>query len=89
MNPIDEMKTQAAHLSASRKVIDTVAPALYIHLLKHCPAEHKAAWLAETLANLVYETLYTLVDANLEQAEFYVEAVRYALTREVVIVEDD
>lgn len=89
MNPIDEMKTQAAHLSASRKALDDIVPVILVALAEHSPDTHRAAWLAETLASLIYDTLYVVTCANLEQTKFYAEAVRHALAREVLVIEDD
>lgn len=89
MNPIDEMKTQAAHLSSTRKALDDIVPVVLVALVENSPKEHRAAWLAETLASLIYDTLYVVTCANLEQTKFYVEAVRHALAREVIVIEDD
>ena len=88
-NPIDAMKTQADHLSASCKAIDAMIPVVLVALTENCPKEHRDAWLAETLASLIYDTLYVVTCANLEQTKFYAEAVRYALSREVLVIEDD
>lgn len=88
MNPIDEMKTQADMVARGHRAMIVMEDAVAKALCLHCPDSNKAAWVVQTLANLVQRTLYSFAQEDLGRARFYVESVKRHLDREM-LVEDD